>query len=71
MQKAAEPRRLQIVNKDVKQLYDCTADTARRKIKQVRDALGKEPHMDVTIQEFCTYWGLPYGEALQKLKLLC
>ncbi len=63
--------RLQIVSKDVQQLFDCSDDAARRKIVQAREALGKHDHQVVTLKEFCEYWGLPFEEVLQQLKLVC
>lgn len=71
MSAPAKQVRLQIVVKDVKILYDCSDDTARRKINQARTALGKADHQEITVKEFCDYWGFPLEEVLQQLKLLC
>ncbi len=65
----SHPRRVQIINKDVMQLFDCSQATAFRKIQAVKDSLGKQPNQVVTIAEFCEHYGLELPLVLHQLNL--
>ena len=65
-----QPRRVQIINKDVQHLFDCSQATAFRKIREVKDSLGKASNQVVTIEEFCEHYGLEFSTVLNQLNLL-
>lgn len=65
-----QPRRIDLFNADVRQISGCSENTASRKIKQCKEALGKQEHQPITIREFCDYYGYDYTEVLNVLKLL-
>lgn len=60
-------KKLIIHSTDVAVLMDVSPDTARRMLKRVKDAYGKQKHQSVTIREFCTYEDLPYEEVFAML----
>lgn len=70
MVKAVKPSRINIIAKDVVQLYNCSESTARRKILAVRDSLAKKEKQTITIKDFCNVYGLDYSETLQYLELI-
>ncbi|RTL56249.1 MAG: hypothetical protein EKK37_17400 [Sphingobacteriales bacterium] len=65
-----KPSRLDIYLQDVMIISGCSAATASRKIKQVKDALGKKEVQRVTIKEYCDYYGYDYSDILIQLNLI-
>lgn len=64
------PTRLVIFPQDVKDLLLCSSSTASRKLREIRDANGKPAHQEVSIEEYCNYYGLNYKEVCEFLKLI-
>lgn len=67
---AKQPRRMIIFAQDIMTIHACSASSASRKIKEVKDHLNKADHQEVTIKEYCDYFGLAYEETCEFLKLL-
>lgn len=68
--KKSKPKRLDITSKDVIQIHNCSERTAIRKMEVLKDALAKQPHMVITIEEYCNYYGFDYYTVLLHLDLL-
>ncbi len=64
-----QPRRMIIFAQDIMIIHACSASSASRKIKEVKDHLNKADHQEVTIKEYCDYFGLAYEETCEFLKL--
>lgn len=64
------PTRLVITSADIIAIYGCSDSTAARKLQVLKDAEGKPDHHAVTIEDFCSYYGLNYEKILTHLKLL-
>ena len=64
------PSRIVLFNSDVKIILNCSSSTASRKIKEAKDALAKQEHQEISIREFCNYFGLDFTESCQLLKLI-
>lgn len=47
-----------ISNKDIQKIMRCSQPTASRKLKMVKDVLGRKQNQYVTINEFCEYYGI-------------
>lgn len=62
--------RIDIFNADVIRISGCSESTATRRIKECRDALGKKDHQQLTIREYCCYYGYDYMEILKLLQLI-
>jgi hypothetical protein len=69
-EKEPTPRRIDLFNADVMQISDCSQATASRKMKECKDALGKKEHQQITIREYCSYWGYDYLEVIKLLQLV-
>lgn len=52
------PTRLVIYPKDVENITGRRGRTTRRLLQKIRDALGKQPHEFITIQEFSLFTGI-------------
>ena len=65
-----QPTRLVIFIQDVMKMHSCSASTASRRIKEVKDHLSKLDHQLVTIKEYCEYFAFPYLETCEFLKLM-
>jgi hypothetical protein len=63
------PCRLILYSIDVIKIYECSASTAARKIKEARDHYQKKTHQDITIKEFCEYFSIDYNETITICKL--
>jgi len=44
--------------KDIEILHGVDYSTARRRMRTIRDALGKKKHQKVMIEEFCKFEGI-------------
>ena len=55
-------KQLIIHTKDVAAIKGISPDTARRLLRVIKDAYGKQEHQCVTIREFCDYEGIPFDE---------
>lgn len=64
------PSRLIIYASDVKKIHNCSDSTASRKLQLVKETFGKKEHHEVTVKEYCDYWGLAFVETCQFLNLL-
>jgi hypothetical protein len=64
------PKRLVIHPSDVMAIHDCSASSASRKIQMVKDALAKKAWHLVSIEEYCSHFGLVYIDTCKFLKLL-
>ncbi len=67
---AIKTTRLHITLKDICRIHDCSDATASRKIRTIRDALGKAKQHVITVQEYCNYFGLDYETTLKHLNLV-
>ncbi len=65
-----QPSRLIIFSSDVMSIHSCHSSTASRKIQLVKSSLQKKEHQQVSIKEYCDYWGLEYEDTLKFLKVL-
>lgn len=65
-----QPSRIVIFSQDIINIQGCSPSTASRRLQAVKDHLAKADHQEVTIREYCEYWGLNYLEICQFLKLL-
>ncbi len=65
-----QPARLVIYSGDVMNIHNCSSSTASRKLQLVKVWLQKKDYQEVTIKEYCDYWGLNYLETCEFLKLL-
>ena len=63
------PKRLCIYPKDIQLLTGRSERYARNYLRTMKDALGKQPHQFVTIQEFCEYADLSIDAVIEQLKL--
>ncbi|MFZ4056973.1 MAG: hypothetical protein ACOYKE_02490 [Ferruginibacter sp.] len=61
--------RLIVYPKDIIRINGCSSATASRKIKLVKDVLGKQDHQALTIEEYCTYYGLDFIAIMEFLEL--
>ncbi len=61
--------RLILYTIDVIKIYECSASTAARKIKEARDHHKKQAHQDISIKEFCEYFSIDYNETISLLNL--
>ena len=43
---------------DLQKLYNCSYSTAQRNYQVIKDALAKEKHQKITINELCDYLGI-------------
>ncbi len=59
--------RLVIYPKDVVLIFHTSERTARRKIEEAKQMLGKPKHSFLTIKEFCECFGLKYEEIIDLL----
>lgn len=64
------PKRILIFVADVKRIHNCSDSSAARKITQAKDAMGKQKHQPVTIEEYCSYYSLNLKTILEYLDLL-
>jgi hypothetical protein len=58
-----------IRNKDISIIFDCSPATSTRKMKLMKDALSKQQHQNVTLNELCIYYDLPITEVIDKINL--
>lgn len=65
-----QPIRLLIFTSDVKKLLNCSTSKACRKIQQLKDGTGKPKHHEVSIKEYCDYFGIDYTETCKFLNLV-
>ncbi|AZB23013.1 hypothetical protein EG338_06200 [Kaistella haifensis] len=57
--------RLCIYPKDIQRITGKSERYSRELIHKIKTALNKPSHQLVTVQEFCTYMGIPY-ESIQE-----
>ena len=60
--------RICIYPKDVQRILGKSERYSRGLIHKIKQSLNKSEHQILTIQEFCTYMGIPY-ESVQQLIL--
>ena len=58
--------RLCIYPKDIQRITGKSERYSRDLILKIRKSLNKPEHQVITVQEFCTYMGIPY-ESIQEL----
>jgi hypothetical protein len=63
------PSRIVIYISDVMRLHGCSSSTASRKIMLAKESLNKKMFQQLTINEYCTYYGLDYLETITFLNL--
>lgn len=59
MSMSAVPYRIVIYAKDIMNMTGCSSRTARRKLAEIRKKFHKKPGTYVSIEEFCSFTGLP------------
>lgn len=57
--------RVCIYPKDVQRITGKTYNQARLYLNKIKSSLGKEQYQLVSIEEFCTYTGLPIDEVMR------
>jgi len=57
-----------LYNKDIQILTGKSEKACYRLIKKIRDKIGKEPHIPLTLEEFCDYMRLRVEVVKQTLK---
>ena len=62
------PVRLCIYPKDIQRITGKSERYSRNLIHTIKSALGKEEHQVLTVQEFCTYMGLPFESVKEMIK---
>ena len=60
--------RLCIYPKDIQVVTGRSERYGRNLIKKMKEALSKQEHQYITIDEFCTYAGLTFHEVKEKLR---
>ena len=60
--------RLCIYPKDIQRVTGKSERYGRNLIKKMKEALSKQEHQYITINEFCTYAGLTFQEVKEKLR---
>lgn len=58
--------RICIYPKDIQRITGKSERYSRNLILKIKTALNKEEHQVLTVQEFCTYMGIPY-ESIQEV----
>lgn len=46
----------------VRDIMGCHIETARRRLRTIREKFGKEPRQVVTVEEFCVHTGMNVDE---------
>ncbi|HMK03287.1 MAG TPA: hypothetical protein VK489_03810 [Ferruginibacter sp.] len=59
--------RLVIDNKDIMRITGKSRATATRLMRKVRKQFNRRPGSMITLQDFCTYMGLPEEKVIQLL----
>jgi|TARA_R100000479_G_scaffold33554_3_gene14202 hypothetical protein len=67
MKKVKSMRRLVIQTQDVQALMAVSAGYARRILREIKKAVGKDKKKPVTIREFSEYMSLDYQEVLDEI----
>lgn len=60
--------RVCIYPKDIQRITGKSERYSRDLILKIKTALHKAPHQLLTVQEFCTYMGIPYESVQEHLK---
>ncbi|WP_156340020.1 hypothetical protein [Nonlabens sp. YIK11] len=67
MKTSLHSKRLIIQVQDVMTIFGVSKETAYRRIKLAKDALGKKKHQQLTITQFCEYYDVPTQEFHQSI----
>lgn len=59
-----------IFAQDIIHVHDCSASSASRRLKEVKAHYEKSDCQEVTIKEYCDYYGLPFIETCHFLNLI-
>lgn len=62
------PTRLCIYPKDIQRITGKSERYSRNLIHTIKTALGKAGHQILTVEEFCTYMGLPFESVKEMIK---
>ena len=61
--------RLTIYTSDIQAITGKRIRSAQRMMQTAKDALGKQKHQNITVNEFCNYFGYSVSEIESFLKL--
>lgn len=60
--KNKEPQRHVIYSRDIMKITNCCLTSANKRMRQIRDALDKEPGAWITVKEYCDYEGFDIND---------